>query len=110
MWLNRKIGGGGGEFNLHPQVKPTGMLGLRHWHVFFSFSIGMVKNVKKKKNELAWNRHYMELFRKLHKVNNKDLTVENVTVYITYVDSPGKWDNPSIKEVLHKLPKVRNIE
>ena len=32
----------------------------------------------------------MELFRKLHKVNNKNFTVDNVTVHIIYVDSPGK--------------------
>ena len=32
----------------------------------------------------------MELFKKLHKGNNKDFTVDNVTVYIIYVDSPDK--------------------
>ena len=33
----------------------------------------------------------------------------NLIVYIIYVDSPGKWDNTSIKELLDKLPKVWNI-
>lgn len=109
MWLNRKVGGGGGELNLHPPGKANRYIRVKALsRFFFSFSIGMVKNVRKK-NELTWNRYYMELFKKLHKVNNKDFTVDNVPVYIIYVDSPDKWDNPSVKELLQKLPKVRNI-
>ena len=34
----------------------------------------------------------------------------NLTLYRTYVDSPGKWDNSSIKELLDKLLKEQNIE